>query len=62
MNTDGTVFLLAQKGVGHGPEERQMTLMNNYIELLDLNGELLSAICFYTKAVKLATGASPVMD
>ena len=48
--------------MGHGPEDLQLTLLNKYLQLLDQNGELPAAICFYTEGVKLVTDGSPVLE
>jgi intracellular sulfur oxidation DsrE/DsrF family protein len=48
--------------MGKGPEELQLTLIGKYLQLLDQNGELPAAICFYTEGVKLATDGSPVLE
>jgi len=62
MKVNDTVILITNKGMGHGPEELQMTLLNKYLQLLDQTGDLPSAICFYTDGVKLVTEGSPVLE
>jgi intracellular sulfur oxidation DsrE/DsrF family protein len=48
--------------MGKGPEDLQLTLIGKYLQLLDQNGELPTAICFYTEGVKLVTDGSPVLE
>ena len=62
MSFTDTVILIANKGMGHGPEELQLTLMGKYLQLLDQNQELPSAMCFYTEGVKLVADGSPVLE
>jgi len=62
MPAEDAVILITSKGMGHGPEELQLTLLNKYLQLLELNGRLPTAICFYTEAVKLVAEASPILD
>jgi selenium metabolism protein YedF len=62
MSAKDTVILITNNGMGHGPEDLQLTLLNKYLQLLDQNGELPAAICFYTEGVKLVTDGSPVLD
>ena len=62
MSVKDTVILVTNKGMGKGPEELQLTLIGKYLQLLDQNGELPAAICFYTEGVKLATDGSAVLE
>jgi intracellular sulfur oxidation DsrE/DsrF family protein len=62
LSANDTVILITNKGMGKGPEELQLTLIGKYLQLLDQNGELPAAICFYTEGVKLATDGSPVLE
>jgi selenium metabolism protein YedF len=62
MFAKDTVILVTNKGMGKGPEELRLTLIGKYLQLLDQNGELPAAICFYTEGVKLATDGSPVLE
>lgn len=48
--------------MGKGPEDLQLTLIGKYLQLLDQNGELPTAIYFYTDGVKLVTDGSPVLE
>jgi len=62
LSANDTVILVTNKGMGKGPEDLQLTLIGKYMQLLDQNGELPTAICFYTERVKLVTGGSPVLE
>lgn len=62
MSANDTVILVTNKGMGKGPEDLQLTLIGKYLQLLDQNGELPTAICFYTEGVKLVTDGSPVLE
>jgi intracellular sulfur oxidation DsrE/DsrF family protein len=62
MREKDTIILITKNGMGHGPEELQLTLLSKYLQLLDQNEDLPSAICFYTEGVKLVTESSPVLD
>ncbi len=55
------VFLITANGLGHGPQDLQLTLMAKFLELLNLPAEGPSAICFYTDGVKLVVADSPVL-
>lgn len=56
-----TVILVTNNGVGHADETLQLTLAGKYFELLLQNGNLPTAICFYTDGVKLVCEGSPVI-
>ena len=62
MDAKDTVIIITSNGMGNGPEDLQLTLLNKYLQLLDQNGELPAAICFYTEGVKLVTDGSPVLE
>lgn len=57
-----TVLLITRNGMGDAPPELQQKLMGTYLTLLDENGLLPAAICFYTDGVRLAVTGSPVLD
>lgn len=57
-----TVVLVTNYGMGKADEKLQLTLIAKYFELLLQNGELPSAICFYTDGVKLVCEGSPVIE
>ena len=48
--------------MGKGPQDLQLTLLGKYLELLDLQNDLPSALCFYTEGVRLVTEGSPVIE
>ena len=62
MSTLDTVILITNNGMGKGPQDLQLTLIGKYLELLDLQNDLPSAICFYTEGVRLVTEGSPVIE
>ena len=49
-------------GMGAADAELQHTLLRKYLLLLQQNGALPSAICFYTSGVKMVIEGSPVLD
>jgi intracellular sulfur oxidation DsrE/DsrF family protein len=61
MFMQNMVILITDKGMGKGPEELQLTLIDKYLQLLLQNEALPSAICFYTEGVKLVLDGSPVL-
>ena len=48
--------------MGAADSELQHTLLRKYLLLLEENGTLPGAICFYTSGVKMAAEGSPVLD
>ena len=56
-----TLLILTNDGMGEGPDDLRRVLIHNYLRLLDENGMLPGAICFYTNAVRLALGDSHVL-
>ncbi|MGD0227608.1 MAG: DsrE family protein [Terriglobia bacterium] len=63
-NQDSKSVLLQviHDGMGSADPELQHTLLRNYLLLLQENGTLPGAICFYTSGVKMAAEGSPVLD
>lgn len=57
-----SVILVTNYGMGRADEKLQLALMEKYLELLLLGGELPSAICFYTDGVKLVCTGSPMLE
>lgn len=57
-----TVILLTKDGMGNADPELQHKLIRAYLTLLNEHDILPSAICFFTKGVKLVTEGSPVLD
>ena len=49
-------------GMGAADAELQHTLLRKYLLLLQQNGTLPSAICFYTSGVKMVIEGSPVLE
>ena len=49
-------------GMGAADPELQHTLLRKYLLLLQENGALPGAICFYTSGVKMVVEGSPVLD
>ena len=62
MFTSDTTILITQNGMGKGSEDLQLTLIGKYLELLNQQPELPSAICFYTEGVRLVVEGSPVIE
>jgi selenium metabolism protein YedF len=56
------VILVARDGMGTAEGPLRRKLIENYFRLLDENGLLPMAICFYTKGVKLLVDGSPVLE
>lgn len=57
-----TVILVTNNGMGKADEGLQLTLFGKFVELLQQNGELPAAFCFYTDGVKLVCEGSPVIE
>ncbi len=57
-----TVIIVNNNGMGKADEKLQQTLFAKYIELVQQNGELPAAICFYADGVKLVCEGSPVIE
>jgi hypothetical protein len=62
MPLNDTVILITKKGMGHGPEELQLILLDKYLQLLGKNDEIPSVMCFYTEGVRLVTEPSSLLD
>ena len=56
------VILITRNGMGSAEESLQLALIAKYLELLLHNGNLPSAICFYTDGVRLVCEGSPVIE
>ena len=59
---DQTVILFTRNGLGHGPENLQLTLANKFLQLTLASGHLPAKILFYTDGVRLACSGSPVLE
>lgn len=57
-----TVIQITNNGMGKADEALQQKLATKYLELIQLNGSLPGAICFYTDGVKLVVEGSPTLD
>jgi hypothetical protein len=57
-----TVIIVNNNGMGKADEKLQQTLFGKYIELIQQNGELPAAFCFYADGVKLVCEGSPVIE
>lgn len=57
-----TVIIVNNNGMGNADEKLQLTLFGKYIELIQQNGELPAALCFYADGVKLVCEGSPVSE
>lgn len=57
-----SIILISNYGMGKADETLQLTVLGKYFELLLQNGNLPSAICFYTDGVKLVCEGSPVIE
>ena len=53
---------MTSDGKGTADAELQHTSLRKYLLLLQQNGTLPSAICFYTSGVKMVIEGSPVLD
>jgi intracellular sulfur oxidation DsrE/DsrF family protein len=59
---DSIVILVNNDGMGKAGQELQHKLMGIYLGLIEQNGLLPSAICFYADGAKLVVEGSPVID
>lgn len=57
-----TIIQITNNGMGKADEPLQQKLVGKYLELIQLNGSLPNAICFYTEGVKLVVEGSPVLE
>jgi hypothetical protein len=62
MPANDTIILVSNNGMGKGTQELQLTLIGKYLEMLDLQTELPSAICFYTEGVRLVVEGSSFIE
>ena len=61
MTSNNTVLNISAYGMGKGPDELQILLLEKYLQILDQGETFPAAICFYTEAVKLVAEGSPVL-
>ena len=57
-----TVLLLTRDGMGHAEPALSHKLAATYLDLLDLDGRDLSAVCCYAEGVKLALEGAPTLE
>ena len=62
MSTNNTTILITSNGMGKGPEELQLLLINKYLQLMGQGDDFPAAICFYTEGVKMVIDGSPVLE
>ena len=60
--TKSIIIQVTSDGMGAADVELQHTLLRKYLLLLQQNGTLPSAICFYTSGVRMVIEGSPVLD
>jgi len=56
------VIVISNYGMGHAPTELGLKLVQTYLNLLDLDDRLPTAVCLYGEGVKLAVEGSPVLE
>jgi intracellular sulfur oxidation DsrE/DsrF family protein len=61
MPITDTIILITRKGMGQGPEDLQLMLLEKYLQLLDQSESLPAAICFYTEGVHLLADSSTLL-
>jgi len=61
-NSKSILLAVIHDGMGVADVELQHTLLRKYLLLLQENGTLPGAICFYTSGVKMVAEGSPVLD
>ena len=57
-----TVILIKRNGMGQADPDLQGKLISTYFRLMDENGVLPAAICFYAEGVRLAVAGSLVLE
>ena len=62
QNSRSILVQVTREGMGAGNPELQRSLLRKYLLLLQENGALPGAICFYTSGVKMVAEDSPVLD
>lgn len=61
-NGKSILIQVMHDGMGAADPALQHTLLRKYLLLLQENGALPGAICFYTSGVKMVVEGSPVLD
>lgn len=62
QNDRSLLLQVIHDGMGSADSQLQHTLLLKYLLLLQENGTLPGAICFYTSGVKMVVEGSPVLD
>ena len=62
MYAKGTLIQIVNYGMGNGPEDLSLTLIESYFKLLILEKRFPKAITFYNSGVKLICDGSPIID
>lgn len=60
--TKRPLIVISNYGMGHAPTELGLKLVQTYLNLMDLDDRLPTAVCLYGEGVKLAVEGSPVLD
>ena len=60
--TDSTAILVTRNGMGTADPELAHKLAGTYFGLLELEGHLPRAICFYAEGVHLTVEGSPILE
>ena len=61
-NGDTTLVMITRDGMGQAEPELAHGLVRKWLTLVEENGQLPGAICFYTSGVRLVVEGSPVLD
>jgi selenium metabolism protein YedF len=59
---DPITVVITEDGMGNTDRELAHKLVQTYLNLLDLDDRLPTAICLYAEGVKLAVDGSPVLE
>ena len=62
QESNSVLIQVIHDGMGSADPELQRTLLRKYLLLLQENGQLPGAVCFYTSGVKMVIEGSPVLD
>jgi intracellular sulfur oxidation DsrE/DsrF family protein len=61
-SSESVLIQVTHDGMGSADPALQHALLRKYFLLLQENGALPSAVCFYTSGVKMVVEGSPVLD
>lgn len=62
QESNSVLIQVIHDGMGSADPELQRMLLRKYLLLLQENGQLPGAVCFYTSGVKMVIEGSPVLD